>query len=339
MQKKNEYVDFLRGLAMLLVVMGHTLQTSIRDAESSFLFQIIWTLQMPLFFLISGYVTRYSRSRPAHLRQLAVYIGRKTYAYLLPFAVWTFLVRGVLFGQSGLLNIPHLVYSMDSGYWFLFSLWTITLFFGVAQYLAGRLGSNRPIRQTVLTVIFFAVGALVLGALGLVCGLSFLCIKLTLYYMPIYLLGYLFGQVQDVLLLSSIGRKGIPVITAACAVIWLFFLLKFDMYTITDDIKGIVLRYTASLAGCVTLCGLLTGIFPSLHLGKRLVTFVGVHSLEIYMIHYLCLSPIRSDCALFTLQGILTVAINYAITLTVCYVCIQLLHGNPLTRRLLFAKK
>ncbi len=338
MQKKNEYVNFLRGLAMLLVVLGHTLQGCVNNATNSFLFQIIWTLQMPLFFLISGYVTRYSRSHPCTLRELAFYFKRKTYAYLFPFAIWTFLIRGVLFGQNDLLNIPHLVYSMDSGYWFLFSLWTMTLFFGIAEYLAGRISGNCQIKRVLLTVVFFAIEALALGALGLVCGLSFLCIKLTLYYIPLYLLGHLFGYLQDAIRNSTIWKKGVVIFPPICAVVWLFFITRYNMFTIADDIGGIILRFTVSLAGCIALCGLLAGIYSSLHHSKKLITFAGTHSLEIYLIHSLCLSTIRSDCELFTTQGIITVVINCIITLGICYIAIRLFHGNSFTRRLLFAK-
>ena len=53
-RNRNEYVDIMRGVAMLLVVLGHTMTGSTVNSESSFLFNIVWSLQMPLFILISG---------------------------------------------------------------------------------------------------------------------------------------------------------------------------------------------------------------------------------------------------------------------------------------------
>ena len=58
---RNNTVDIIRGFAMLLVVLGHTISGTVREYSNSLLFQVIWTLQMPLFIIISGYVTRYSR--------------------------------------------------------------------------------------------------------------------------------------------------------------------------------------------------------------------------------------------------------------------------------------
>ena len=58
---RNQLVDIMRGIAMLLVVLGHTMTGCTVDLQKSFLFNIIWSLQMPLFILISGFVTKYSR--------------------------------------------------------------------------------------------------------------------------------------------------------------------------------------------------------------------------------------------------------------------------------------
>lgn len=58
---RNSSVDIIRGFAMLLVVFGHTVSGTVKEYSDSLLFQVIWTLQMPLFIVISGYVTRYSR--------------------------------------------------------------------------------------------------------------------------------------------------------------------------------------------------------------------------------------------------------------------------------------
>ena len=123
---RNQFVDIMRGIAMLLVVLGHTMTGCTTGAEKSFLFNIVWSLQMPLFILISGYVTRYSREI-SDGSGLWKYVKRRTIAYLLPWVVWSFIVRGIIFGQSNFLNLKWLLWHMDSGYWFLATIWTISL--------------------------------------------------------------------------------------------------------------------------------------------------------------------------------------------------------------------
>lgn len=43
---RNQFVDIMRGIAMLLVVLGHTMTGCTVDSQKSFLFNIIWSLQM-----------------------------------------------------------------------------------------------------------------------------------------------------------------------------------------------------------------------------------------------------------------------------------------------------
>ena len=113
-KKRNQFVDIIRGIAMLLVVLGHTMTGCTVASQKSFIFNIIWSLQMPLFILISGYVTKYSRPI-SDIQGLWRYVKRRTLAYMLPWAVWSFLVRGIIFGQDGFLDIKHLLWNMDTG--------------------------------------------------------------------------------------------------------------------------------------------------------------------------------------------------------------------------------
>ena len=86
MNNRNITIDVVRGFAMLLVVLGHTISGTVKEYSNSLLFQAIWTLQMPLFIVISGYVTRYSRPL-VNSCGLWQYIKRRTLAYLLPWGV------------------------------------------------------------------------------------------------------------------------------------------------------------------------------------------------------------------------------------------------------------
>lgn len=93
-ENRNQFVDIMRGIAMLLVVLQHTMSGCTVGAENTFVFNIAWSLQMPLFILISGYVTKYSRPI-SDGKGLWKYVKRRTVAYMLPWAVWSFLVRGM----------------------------------------------------------------------------------------------------------------------------------------------------------------------------------------------------------------------------------------------------
>ena len=195
-ENRNQFVDIMRGIAMLLVVLGHTMTGCTVDSQKSFLFNIIWSLQMPLFILISGFVTKYGRPI-SDGKGLWKYVKRRTVAYMLPWAVWSFLVRGIIFGEDGFLNVKNLLWNMDSGYWFLATIWTISMIFGIASFIAERVSKENLLKKQTVLLGCYLVGMVLLVGIGAILGLSFFAIKLTLYYMPFYYAGFLYGQFDD----------------------------------------------------------------------------------------------------------------------------------------------
>jgi fucose 4-O-acetylase-like acetyltransferase len=341
--ERNHFVDIMRGIAMLLVVLGHTMTGCTTGAENSFLFNIVWSLQMPLFILISGYVTKYSRGIENGVG-LWNFIKRRTVAYLFPWAVWSFLVRGILFGQSDFLNIKWLLWHMDSGYWFLTTIWIISLIFGISAFLAKKIAKESTIMQTLLTLMFYLVGMAVLAGIGLLAGLSFLAIKLTLYYMPFYFTGYLYGQYRDKILETKWGKAVIDIIVACCLACWLFIMTRYHLYALPDNGIAIVLRAISSITGCIAVCGLCKGFFSET--AKPLVEGVflkwcGEHSLAIYLTHYLLLSLLKMTEAPITgsIQGTALILANYLITVALTIFVIKLANTSRLLKMFLYGIK
>lgn len=61
-KKRNNYFDFIKGIAIILVVFGHCIQygsgilfITNEDYYDDVIFKLIDSFQMPLFALISGY--------------------------------------------------------------------------------------------------------------------------------------------------------------------------------------------------------------------------------------------------------------------------------------------
>lgn len=54
MNARISYIDQLKGIAILLVVLGHVI--GYNNCENSFLWRFIYSFHMPLFMFISGYV-------------------------------------------------------------------------------------------------------------------------------------------------------------------------------------------------------------------------------------------------------------------------------------------
>lgn len=257
--QRNQFVDIMRGIAMLLVVLGHTMTGCTTGSENSFLFNIVWSLQMPLFILISGYVTRYSRSIQ-NIAGLWKFVKRRTIAYLFPWVVWSILVRGIIFGEGNFLNIKWLLWHMDSGYWFLATIWTISMIFGISSFLAQKIVKASQVKQ-IITLIIYIVGMAVLAGVGFMAGLSFFAIKLTLYYMPFYFVGYLYGQYRDRITETKWGKSALDVLVAVCLAVWLLIMTRYHLYVLSDSGMAIILRAASSITGCVAVSGLCKGLF------------------------------------------------------------------------------
>lgn len=340
--ERNDFVDIMRGLAMLLVVLGHTMTGCTTGSEDSFLFNVIWSLQMPLFILISGYVTRYSRPIDNGIGLLK-FIARKSLAYLVPWLVWSFVVRGVLLGQTSFLNISWLLWHMDSGYWFLATIWTISMVFGICAYLSDIIGKGSKIKSVVLLLVLCVFCMALLFGIGALVGFSFFAIKLTLYYMPFYFAGHLYGQFRDSFISRDSGKTVIRFITVVCLFAWLYVLLRYKLYHLNDSGVSVALRAVTSLAGCITVCSVGKGLFETsrLNLIKRVFQWCGVHSLEIYLVHCLLLIPLKLTTIVeaSSVSGVGLIFTNFLITISLSAFVVFALTSNKPLKVILFGYK
>lgn len=290
--------------------------------------------------LISGYVTRYSKKSVSTIRDLGSYITTRTVSYLLPWATWTFLIRGFLSGKATFFNLKWLAFNMDSGYWFLFSLWTISLIFGFSKYFAEKIIKKDSLFGKLVVVGLFYLGGMAgLALCGFFMGTNFLCIKLTLYYMPFYFCGYLFGALQEKIFSLRHSHLISEITVFGCLFIFIGIVSNVNLFSLEDSGFNILLRAVASMAGCISLCSLL----PSAKDTKpiRCLLWLGRHSLGIYLSHYLFLSIIKRAVppSIFNPSGFALVLVNYVLTVTLTCLLIWLLSHNSVLRFVLFGEK
>lgn len=76
------YLDNLKGFATCLVVLGHCIQFSTPNFDSHIAFRFIYSFHMPLFFMISGYV-----SYKAIVEWESV-VYKRLYQLILPYVLW-----------------------------------------------------------------------------------------------------------------------------------------------------------------------------------------------------------------------------------------------------------
>ena len=340
MNERNQSVDVLRGIAILMVILGHTISGCTDAYAETSVYNVIWSLQMPLFFILSGYVNRYGNTI-CDGRMLGRFVAKRTAAYIIPWLVWTFLVRGLVFGASSYLNVKYLLWHMDSGYWFLMSLWMIVLAFGLSQFLASKFvkEADRPILHLAASVTLFALCGVILLVVGVVVGLSFLGIKLTVYYMPFYALGVLFGKLQKSTSLERLIRVT-EIAVLISGLVYFALITRFELFAMGESVPEIGIRVLVSLSGCVVLCGTV-GLSLNMKRENACLQWVGKHSLELYLIHHLFLFEITPKIKPMaaSVAGFGMCVLNYAITVACAVLAVRLLNQNRMLRKVLFWKK
>lgn len=82
---RDRKIDILRGIAILLVVLGHYIQViySPLAFDDNLLFRIIYSFHMPLFIFISGWLS-YGKEN-----QTSSSLSKKALARILPFYFWS----------------------------------------------------------------------------------------------------------------------------------------------------------------------------------------------------------------------------------------------------------
>ena len=138
MPRRTEWIDYAKGIGIILVVYGHLLSSDyhagVAIPKQFFLLSdsLVYSFHVPLFFFLAGLFTRRSLSR----RSVGQFITDKAKLLLYPYLVWSFLqslaellfaghsYRGV--GLHDLLAIPYLPHAQ---FWFLYALFWMYLAF------------------------------------------------------------------------------------------------------------------------------------------------------------------------------------------------------------------
>ena len=124
--ERNKNIDFIKGLLIILVVLGHGLQfgfgSGYKNAElffDDYLFRAIYTFHMPLFMFISGYLFYYSNQK-----SYTIVVTSKIRSIGIPWATYSFIIYALTFWFSRMdtFYFSHFIIMMRNTMWFLSSL-------------------------------------------------------------------------------------------------------------------------------------------------------------------------------------------------------------------------
>ncbi len=132
--KRIVWIDILKGLAILLVIMGHVCQMRF-PISGKWLADVIYSFHMPLFLFLSGLFAR-KAVEAADNKHIKTFVIRKSRQLLVPFVVWMILwcvIKG-----------DHITMFLDGGfiYWYLPTLFEFLLLFCILRCISNLMRIN-----------------------------------------------------------------------------------------------------------------------------------------------------------------------------------------------------
>jgi len=266
------WIDFARGLGVILVVYGHVLGGLVRPgifpdgALARWMDYTLYTFHMPLFFFLAGLNVKHSLRHGAR-----PFLRSKLWTIAYPYLLWSLIQGGITMSLARDANIPihpddlaAIWYRPIAQFWFLYALM-------ICHVIAVLI----PSRTVMIT----------LALAGLVVFLALPVrpdVALTLHHLPFYVAG-LYGV--------SVVAEWRPFGWSLLAALGIAFAAA---VTLGGQLSGMDANGLASLpacalgiAGTVVLCKLLD---TARH---RWLAAVGVASMTIYVLHILAGSGTR----------------------------------------------
>lgn len=262
--ERINYFDFLKGIAIILVVMGHITEKSMGITTSLFN-NLYGSFHMPIFIIISGFLC--FKHSLFSIHDLLNFIHKKFLRLIIPF-----LSIGALYGYWNYQNPIEGMINKFQGLWFLPTLFYCMIISYITLYFSKKISSN----------IYFSI-----GLLGIVWITSYLIN--TMYHPSIpYYLNYLkmFPYFIFGIILSN-PKKWYDFILNSRVV----FTLSIIFYTLILTLEKKILPFiNFNLAGFFAIIILFQLCSKeSNHLLYQKIKKIGTYSIEIYLFHWFLL--------------------------------------------------
>ena len=135
------WVDALKGWLIILVVLGHAIQSVMPEGcFSNHVWNYIYSFHMPAFMAVSGWLA-FRRKSSTSASDYAKVCVRRARQLLVPFVIWT--IISVLLNKHGAINamVNSIIYP-DRSFWFLWVLFWIFCIFKGLQLISSALKIN-----------------------------------------------------------------------------------------------------------------------------------------------------------------------------------------------------
>lgn len=338
-RKRDGRLDCIKGIAISLVVIGHILQFCYDHYSSTLVFNIIWTLQIPLFMVVSGFFV----GGGITITQIA----KRFRYYLIPFCTCWLISEFFIRGNTNLLErAGYLVYHLESSLWYLFVLFELSCVHMIAVTIASKICKTEiaAMKRFAVYTIVYGVCLMPFAGLAVIMGASFLGSKFVLYYSVFFWMGSAWKTTINTVRNESEHKKFqiakiLNGVTVVAFVIYFGILSHFNIAEAGDGLVDIIIRFTASACGVFLIVKMVFSVYKENNPCCKFLTFLGKYTLEIYYIHYLFIPYFAGSVyPLATPAGMISLIFLYFAVLSICALGVMLAKSSPYLSLVLFGR-
>lgn len=320
---RESYMDFLKGIAILAVIVGH----SVADIANLIVtYNVIYSFHMPLLIYISAYIEEKYRNKYAD-RMYRMLIKRAI-TLLIPYLSWT-IIYGV--ASEGALYLCSKSFLNDLLGYTASRLWFLAVLFGLKCMHLGYwyLQSKFNIQNLILDFISVFMLAMIVLLLA-ICTKHPFIINMLSYAIP-YFTGVLIAGKEKI---RTFVKQQWVIATSMLTYVAMFQFFSFYNTTWITQ----VLRIGLSLCVIVVCCNI-EDSWKTDNALKKLVCIAGKNSMEIYLLHSFMLDYkeiiMRADS---TYLGTALAILFSAGVAIACILLARLLNVSIYCKKILFGK-
>lgn len=257
-KERNITFDYVKGLAMLSIVIGHLYYYSGRF-QGALVYEICDCIELPVFMYVSGLLAHVSIDRYGFRKLLA------TRCIRLLFPLFSFYIISSL--QKPNLWTAFWLEEYKIGYWFMLVLFELMITLSLVKSLATRLGvksywvNGALFGLVVLLVVSLPKGSIVNQVL---------CVNLYAHYYPFFMLGYYSYRID-----RWLTMRYAPVYLLAFVVAFCFYHNGFGVMKIACNLSSLLFLMTVCQSPRKPL--------------QQVFAYVGINSLQVYLLQFFLL--------------------------------------------------
>ena len=323
-KKRNESIDIAKGIGILLVILGHTMSPVMEGHRLiEWLYRVIYTFHMPLFFFVSGFVASKLVTKP--LKKFTL-LKQRTVRLMIPYCVWA-----VIYLPMKIIMSEHVRFSSEYKWYSFFlgnnpdgQLWFLYVVFVISVFMIFCVTKNNITLFTVLFMIVSVFAPLIPFSIGF----TSITLSFSLYQVGFFFLGTLISTKHDYYEVT----KSTALFFVSVIVLVVYSVILY----IKQDEVWYLQTITATFA--IYICLYLSNILSKCKIRKP-ISYLGKKSMEIYLLHGPLLVVGR-----IILPKFISNTYIYILALTIISILISLLiamviNKIKLARLLLFGSK